>query len=77
MGFITITLLPRAIRRELTRIGATDIVLQNLGDGYAALRRDDGDSFRWQGKARVILDRLRLVSDGAGSGAVISDFADE
>lgn len=75
MGIIT--LLPRAIRRELARIGSTDIVLENLGDGYAMLRRDGGEPFRWQGKARVILDRLRQVPDEAGSDVVISQFADE
>jgi hypothetical protein len=75
MGIIT--LLPRAIRRELSRIGASDVVLQNLGDGYAVLRRDDGEPFMWQGKARAILDRLRLLPDGGGSEAVISEFDDK
>jgi hypothetical protein len=73
MGILT--LVPRAIRRELARIGATDVVLQNLGDGYAMLRRDSGEPFKWQGKARVILDRLRLLPDEAGSEAVIAEFA--
>ena len=69
-----ITLLPRAIRRELARIGASDVVLRNLGDGYVVLVRDGGERFESQGKARVILDRLRLLPDGAGSEAVISEF---
>ena len=72
-----LTFLPRAIRRELTRTGATDIVLENLGDGYAVLHTDDGDSFRWQGRARVILDRLRRLPNRAGSAAVISEFAED
>ena len=74
MGIIV--LLPRAIRRELARVGAGDLTLQNLGDGYALLRGDvGGESFRWQGKARVALDRLRRLPDGAGAETVLSAFA--
>jgi hypothetical protein len=74
MGIIV--LLPRAIRRELARVGASDLSLENLGDGYALLRGDvGGELFRWQGKARVALDRLRRLPDGAGAEAIVSEFA--
>jgi hypothetical protein len=71
-----IVLLPRAIRREVARVGASDLSLQNLGDGYARLRGEvGGESFRSQGKARVALDRLRRLPDGAGAEAIASEFA--
>ena len=69
-----VTLLPRAIRREFARISATDLVLENLGDGYALLKGEPAESLRWQGKAREILDRLRGLPTGAGSDAVIAAF---
>lgn len=67
-----IVLLPRAIRHELERLDARELTLENLGDGYAALRRDTGEPFRRQGRARDILDLLRAMPDGAGPDAVVS-----
>jgi hypothetical protein len=73
---VKITLLPRAIRRELVRVGADALRVRNLGYGLAALEGTRPDApFRWQGRARVILDRLETLPDGAGSQAVIAAFA--
>jgi hypothetical protein len=75
---VGIVLLPRAIRGELARAGAADILFENLGDGYGALYRDSaGEPFHWQGRARVALDRLRRLPHGAGSEAVMSEFRGE
>lgn len=69
-----ITLLPRAIRRELLRLDASEPTLQNLGYGLAVLRRDIGGTFSWQGRAHEILERLRARPDGTGADAVVSAF---
>ena len=70
-----ITLLPRAIRRELVRVEAEGITVQNLGDGLAVLHGSrSGAPFRWQGWAREILNRLQELPDAAGPDAVISAF---
>lgn len=46
--------------------------MQNLGAGYVALLREaPSPPVRWQGSARVLLDRLRELPDGAGSDAVV------
>ncbi len=71
---LRVTLLPRAIRVELRRVGADGWRLQNLSDGYARLESPAG--LRWQGSAREILDRLRALADDAGSDAVAQAFAD-
>lgn len=74
--FIRITLMPRAIRRELARLDAGDVRYRNLGDGYGLLEVDPGGSRRPR-KSREILDRLQALPDGAGSAAVRGAFGDE
>ncbi len=71
---LRVTLLPRAVRAELQRVGADGWRVENLSDGYARLESPAG--LRWQGRAREILDRLRTLADGAGPDAVANAFAD-
>jgi hypothetical protein len=73
--FIRVTLMPRAIRRELARLDAGDVRYRNLGDGYGLLEPGPDGSDRPR-KSREILDRLQALPDGAGSAALWSAFGD-
>jgi hypothetical protein len=63
-----------AAARDSARARATRCVGVDVGFGFAVLRRETGEPFRWQGRAHEILERLRALPDGADADAVIAAF---